>query len=229
MKIICAMNQKGGSGKTTLLLQLLIIAWLRGLVVTLIDLDPQRSAEKWSALREARTNDEEPVVVHAVADELSELLDEARARNVDLVLIDTPAAIDKTMIYAAAAADLIVVPTRTAQVDVDALDDTLTTLRKIHALAKAVVVINAPRAKEKKDKKDKDEASVREIVEKRFAVPIASVVIADMPEVSRSLDVGKGISEKSPRSAAAKDMMALFDWIDRRCSNLVGNGARVLS
>ena len=52
MKVECAMNQKGGAGKTTLLLHLLITAWLKGRVVSLIDLDPQRSAEKFYEHRE---------------------------------------------------------------------------------------------------------------------------------------------------------------------------------
>lgn len=219
MKVICAINQKGGAGKTTLLLHLLITAWRKGRAVSLIDLDPQRSAEKFADHREAKTAKDEPVIVHAVVDELSRVLDVARARGVDLVMIDTPAAIDKTMIYAAAAADLIVIPTRTSQMDIDALEETLTTLRNMHALAKAVVIVNAPRERDKKDKKGKDETAVRDLVERRFAVPLATVVIADQAELSRALDLGKGIAEKAPRSATARAVEELFDWLDTRCSN----------
>lgn len=210
------MNQKGGAGKTTLLLHLLITAWLKGAKVSLVDLDPQRSAEKWYAHREARTRKDAPVIVHALVDELSSVLEEARRKKVDLVMIDTPAAIDKTMIYSAAAADLIVVPTRTAQIDIDALEETLQTLKNMHALAKVVVVMNAPRAKDKKGKGGGDEVAVRDLAEKRFGVPVASVVIDDLADLSRSLDAGKGIAEQAPKSAAAKDIAALFKYLEKQ-------------
>ena len=67
MKVICAMNQKGGAGKTTVLLNLMITARAKGRKTTLIDLDPQRSAEKWADLREIRAKKDEPVIVHAVS------------------------------------------------------------------------------------------------------------------------------------------------------------------
>ncbi len=213
MKVICAMNQKGGAGKTTVLLNLMITARAKGRKTTLIDLDPQRSAEKWADLREIRAKKDEPVIVHALVDELNDILDEARERKLDLVMIDTPAAIDKTMIYAAAAADVIVVPTRTSQLDLDALEETLTTLRNMHALTKAVVVVNAPRTD---DKKGGDIAAVRALAENGFNVPVAGVVLADSGEISRALDAGKGIAEKSRSSAAAKAFATLFDWIDKR-------------
>lgn len=230
MLVICAMNQKGGSGKTTLLLHLLISAWLkkkqRRDSVSLIDLDPQRSAEKWSALRVDRIDKEVPVVVDAVVDELRSMLQEARTRGVDILLVDTPAVIDKTMIYAAAAADIILVPTRTSQVDLDALEETLQTLENMRALEKAVVVINAPRSAEKKPKTASDEPAVRALVEGRFRCPLAPVVIGDLAELSRALDSGRGIGEVAPRSAAAQSVDKLLEWLLKRGKLAVSQSGR---
>ncbi|MDX2156458.1 MAG: ParA family protein [Hyphomicrobiaceae bacterium] len=219
MRVWCAMNQKGGVGKTTLLLHLLVAAWLREREVCLIDLDPQGSAEQWADVREAKTRSGEPVVEHGMVDRLKDMLKAAEAKGVDLALVDTPGAVDRTMIYAAHAADLIIIPTRTSQLDLHSLEVTLETLEKMHALAKVVVVVNAVRANDKA-------VAVRELVEKRFAVPLVSVALRDRPEFSRSLDVGKGITEKSPKSAAARELEDLFDWLSKRDSRFTDPARR---
>src|SRR4051794_41087457 len=64
VRIWCVVSQKGGSGKTTLLLHLSVLAMAKGLVVSVIDLDPQRSAEQWAELRERVIGADEPPIVH---------------------------------------------------------------------------------------------------------------------------------------------------------------------
>ena len=47
MRTIAVVNQKGGSGKSTLAVNVSAALADRGTTVTLIDLDPHRSATRW--------------------------------------------------------------------------------------------------------------------------------------------------------------------------------------
>ena len=155
MRIWSVVSQKGGSGKTTLLLHVSIAAMAKGLAVSIFDLDPQRSAEQWAELRETLLKTEEPTVVHGAPIGLDGMIDAARDTDTDLVLIDTPPAVDKSMIYAAAAADVVIVPTRSSVLDQFALKETLDYLKRIGALAKTVVVLNAPSSDKKAKRRDR--------------------------------------------------------------------------
>ena len=129
MRVWAALSQKGGSGKSTIMLHLAIAATAADRIASVIDLDPQKSAEKWGALRGRKTKTDDPIIVHGLPSQLDSMLDKARETGHELVLIDTPPAIDRTTILVAAKADLIIVPTRTSILDLQALDDTLTILK----------------------------------------------------------------------------------------------------
>ena len=143
MRVWAAVSQKGGSGKSTIILHLAIAATDANRVASVIDLDPQKSAEKWAVLREHKTKADDPIVVHGLPSQLDSMLDKARETGHELVLIDTPPAIDKTTILVPAKADLIIVPTRTSILDEQALDETLTILKATQGVNRIVVVINA--------------------------------------------------------------------------------------
>ena len=51
MRVWAAVSQKGGSGKSTIILHLAIAATEANRIASVIDLDPQKSAEKWAVLR----------------------------------------------------------------------------------------------------------------------------------------------------------------------------------
>lgn len=197
---------------------LLIVAWLRKGKVCLIDLDPQRSAEKWWQLRAAKAAKNEPVIQWGMAGNLKEMLAAAEQKGVALSLVDTAGAIDRTLARAAAEANLVIIPTRTSQLDVQSLADTLGYLEDTKALGKAVIVINATRANE-------DAAAVRALAE-RYRVPVASIVLRDRAQYSKALDEGRGITEKSARSEAARDIQELFDWLEAHDASFATAPAR---
>ncbi len=217
MRVWCALNQKGGVGKTSLLLMLLIVAWMRLGKVCLIDLDPQRSAENWWNHRSKKTDETEPVIDAGVASRLKEMLAAAEHKGVALSLVDTPGSLDRTMTRAAAEAHLIIVPTRTSEIDLQSLDDTLSFLQDIRADKKAVVVVNCLRANE-------SIAGV-EAVAARFGVPVAAISLRDRVAFSKALDEGRGISEKAARSAAGKEIEALFKWLQQREAAIIAAAA----
>ena len=204
MRVWAAINQKGGVGKSTVVLNLAIASCAAGSVTSVIDLDPQKSAEQWSALREARLGTPDPVVVFGTAMHLDAMLGTARRTGTDLVIIDTPAAIDQTTIFTAEAADLIIVPTRGSILDAQALDGTLAVLRATKALHKAVVVLNATGSDER------DRGEVIRIARRKHKVPVLDVELEDRPDFRRTLGIGKGVTEHAPRGKAAQELMRLY-------------------
>lgn len=206
MRIWSVVSQKGGSGKTTLLLHVSIAAMAKGLAVSIFDLDPQRSAEQWAELRETLIKTEEPTVVHGAPIGLDGMIDAARDTDTDLVLIDTPPAVDKSMIYAAAAADVVIVPTRSSVLDQFALKETLDYLKRIGALAKTVVVLNAPSS-------DKKASAAIERCASDFGVDMLATTLEDQVDLVSSLRSGQGITESAPKRKAAKAVQAIYQQL----------------
>lgn len=204
MRTWSVVSQKGGSGKTTLVLHLAIAAAAEGMAVSVVDLDPQRSAERWSELREARVKDDELVVVHGTATGLAGMLKAARETGTGLALVDTPPAVDKSMIYAAAAADVVIVPTRSSVMDQFALRETLDYLKQIRALTKTIVVLNAASA----DKAAR--AETERLAGNEFGVGLLSVALADHVDLAASLRTGRGVTEAAPRRKAAKAVQEMY-------------------
>lgn len=219
MNIWSLVSQKGGSGKTTIAVYLALTAQLKGSVVSIIDLDPQRSAEQWSEMREARTGSQEPTVVHGTTNNLDAMLATCRDMSTDLVLIDTPPAVDRSMTYAAAAADLVIVPTRSDVFDEFSLRETLEYLSRIGALWKSVVVLNAP----SKDAAGRD--TINAMVSKEFGVRMLPAVIENQPLLSSALRTGRGAVESTPKLKPAKDIQKVYSELIRIQNELTA-GAR---
>lgn len=220
MRVWAALSQKGGSGKSTLVLHLAIAALAEKRITSVIDLDPQKSAEKWASLREETVGQQEPVVVHAIATKLPAMLESARKTKHQLVLIDTPPVIDQTTIYAAAAANLIIVPTRASILDKQALDDSLSTLKMQKALQKVVVVLNAAGSDANA------RSAILDLARKEHKVPVLDVELEDRPDFRRSLGLGKGITEHAPKGAAAQELTKVFKLLWRWDAKLAKTGKR---
>ncbi|MFN3868481.1 MAG: AAA family ATPase [Hyphomicrobiaceae bacterium] len=207
MRIWSVVSQKGGSGKTTLLVHLATAASAKGLAVSVIDLDPQRSAEQWAELREDKLRKDEPAVVHGDTLSLDGMLAAARETGTDLVLIDTPPAIDKSMIYAAAAADVVLLPTRTAYFDRLALAETLDYLKRIGALSKTLVIVNAPL------KDEAARAEVNRIASTNYGVTVLAHTLDENAALAKSLESGKGIVEAQPKGKPARALLEIYKTI----------------
>ena len=122
MKAIAVVSQKGGAGKTTLALHIAVAAELAGLSAAILDMDPQGTAERWGEWRK----EEPPAVVAAKTTTLARRLEQARAAEGDLVVIDTPPLAQAEAREAARAADLILIPCRPSAFDLDAIRITAT-------------------------------------------------------------------------------------------------------
>ena len=137
MLTIALVSQKGGSGKTTLALHLAVASAQAGRHAAIIDLDPQASAAHWADRREAAL----PTVLAAPASRLRPELDRALAAGVDLLYLDTAPHSDSAALKVARAADLVLIPCRTAILDLEAITDTVQFLATTGT--PALVVLNA--------------------------------------------------------------------------------------
>lgn len=130
MPVIALESAKGGTGKTTSTVYLaaaLVSSYPR---VTIVDADPQHSAADWS---DVATNSGEPLPFETIKVATARGLDQtvrSANRGRALVLIDTPPGHGELIDAATAAADLVVVTSQPAEMDVRGA---LNTLRVVSA------------------------------------------------------------------------------------------------
>ena len=207
MKVVGLLSRKGGSGKTTLAVHLAVAAQAGGRRVLLVDLDPQTSASAWWRARAAETPEMEP----ATPDRLPALLDAARKAGVDLVMVDTRPSVEADAAQVATLSDFVLIPTRPAILDLRAILATLDIVKG--AADRAALVLNAcqpPRGS--------GEASgtvdARNAL-KAFGVPVAPVAIVQRAALSHALVGGLTATETEPAGKAAKDIRALWRYVEK--------------
>jgi chromosome partitioning protein len=201
MKTIAMVSQKGGAGKTTVAVHLAVCAELAGKRAAIIDIDPQASALEWQSRRQADT----PEVIRATPEQLSGLLDQARANGADLVIIDTAPHSDRAAIVAAGLADLVLIPCRPAAFDVAAIGTTLGLLKLSKTTDRAAILLNAvpPRGAQT------DEAAAG-LAALTTVVPVR---LAHRAAYSHAVNDGRSVEEFEPHGKAAEEIRALYRWI----------------
>lgn len=116
MRVILVANPKGGSGKTTLSINLAGYLASQGQRVALLDLDRQKSATQWLAMRDPTL----PKI---------DLLTEGQKGSSDWLLIDSPAGLHgKNLERALKLAHKVVVPIAPSLFDIRASQEFLTAL-----------------------------------------------------------------------------------------------------
>src|ERR1700722_6829182 len=198
MKTLAVMSQKGGSGKSTLALHLAAEAATRGRKVLLLDLDPQGNLVGWAQ----RRGDELPPDVDAIhVAKLKAELTTAKAEGIDLVVLDTAPNADRPSVQAAEAADLILVPCRPAQFDLDAIRATLATVRLTRRPHR--VVLNAAPIRSRVV----DEAIA---VIRREGGQVSPVIVRQRVAFQHCLTDGRTAAEFEPGGAAAQEITQLL-------------------
>jgi chromosome partitioning protein len=200
MKILAIVSRKGGAGKTTIALHLAVAAEAYGLATAVFDLDPQASAALWADHR----GEQFPAVVPAQAPRLAALLAQARAKEADLVILDTAPHADGIASEAASLADAILIPCRPSALDLDAIGASIRLARAVNK--PAYVVINA--------------APVQgvETAETRTALAGAGVELAPMVLHQRKayaarMHEGRTAQEIEPTGKAAAEIRELMLWL----------------
>ena len=206
--VITIAQQKGGAGKTTLAAHL-AIAWAgQGHSVALVDIDPQGSLAAWHASRAERFGDGKMGLDFAAITGWRTAAEvERRARDHDIVVIDSPPHAETEAKLAIRAADLVVIPVQPSPMDVWATKPTLDLagLEKVPVL----VVLNRvpPRA-------NLTEAMLAKIAE--LGATIADARIGNRVGLATAMLEGRGITEAAASSRAAEEIAAVAAEILRR-------------
>ena len=115
MIVVAIASTKGGVGKTTLTASLAACAVADGQAVAVIDLDPQETLGVWWKMRGCPDNPQ-LVAGYSSAQEAIEML-KAKSK-VDWVFLDGPPGFISSIEEMIETADLVVIPTKTAMLDI---------------------------------------------------------------------------------------------------------------
>jgi chromosome partitioning protein len=198
-RVITVAQQKGGAGKTMVAANLaaLLAATER---VALLDIDPQRSLARWHALRAAQAR--APAIVFADVSgwRLAAALEKLRA-GYDWVLIDSPPQVETDARLAVRAADLVLVPMQPSLPDLWAAEGTFKLAREERRRL-AVLFNRVPPAARLR----------RQLAEALAAlpVPVLAATLGNRTVFATAFAQGLGVTEATPRSAAADEIRALL-------------------
>lgn len=217
MITISILGQKGGTGKTTVALGLAVAAYRAGKVVAVIDLDPQASAANW---KDRRTEDN-PAVVSAQSSRLRQTISAAEEMGAEIVVIDTAGRNDDSALNAARFADLVLIPTRTNIVELEALPAARDILR-LAGNPPAFVVLNGihPTA-------NRQAVEARELVQKTFELTCTPIHLCHRAAYADAMTTGRTPQELDEDGKAAAELDSLFrfsfEFVNSRTGEHVEN------
>ncbi len=206
--VITIAQQKGGAGKTTLAAHL-AIAWVgQGHSVALVDIDPQGSLAAWHASRAERFGDGKLGLDFAAITGWRTAAEvERRARDHDIVVIDSPPHAETEAKLAIRAASLVVIPVQPSPMDVWATKPTLDLAAQERVPVLLVLNRVPPRA-------NLTEAMLAKIAE--LGATVADARIGNRVGLATAMLEGRGITEAAASSRAAEEIAAVAAEILRR-------------
>jgi chromosome partitioning protein len=211
MRTIAFVTQKGGSGKSTIASSLAVAAAEAGERVFVIDMDPQASLVKWSAVR-----GEADIPVEAVdGPKLKAVLTALEKKGVTLVVIDTPAGQSLASDTAIKLADLTIVPARPNAFD---LWSSEMTRKAARSLKRDYVFLLNQCPPSQQSARVEEGLKALEAMGGLLTPPLSARV--DYQEAARH---GLGPTEFAPSGPAAEEIRKLWRSLKRR---LGGAGAR---
>jgi chromosome partitioning protein len=204
MKVVALGQQKGGVGKSAAAINLACQAIAAGHSAAIIDLDSEQgTTRKW---RERRNGTEQPVVVTANAGDLASKLAELKAAGVEWVFLDLPGRAAHVASVGFKESNLVVIPCRPLDVDVEASFDTIERV-KAAGIKYAYLMNIAPG--------NQDKARARQVagILRAHGHAVAEPIIVQRIEVPDGISAGLGVNEFRPKSESGKEFADLFKWI----------------
>ncbi len=203
MNVIVFASRKGGTGKSTLAAHLAAYCQKASRSCLLIDADQQGSLSLWHRLRKTG----EPPLKYVLRD-FNETLEQARIDGVEWVLVDTPPLATIDVSETVAAATLVVIPTRPAVFDLNAVTETIAAARL--ANKPFALVLNAVPPK-RLGTESPMALNARRSFE-ALEAPVWSGQITNRASLALSLADGAGVDEFSFDSRAASEEIGAL-WV----------------
>jgi chromosome partitioning protein len=208
MHVIAVASCKGGAGKTTLAGHLAVAAERAGVRPALVvDTDPQGNLAEWWDARQSHA----PMFAQALPERLSAGAERIASLGVQLLIIDTPPALEAKVSEIIGIADLVVIPVRPSPHDLRAVGATA-------ALAEQqgkpfVFVINAatPRTK------ILNEA----VLALSQHGTVAPVILHHRTGFAGSMIDGRTVLEVPGNDRSAREIELLWDYLNERLNNHV--------
>ena len=205
MKTLSLIAQKGGTGKTTLSIHLAVQASLAGLKVLLVDIDPQASATAWWRRRAA----DQPALIQSQGEALPEVLESASQQDYDLVVIDTAPHSSHASTRCAQLSDQVLIPTRPAILDLDAIGASTELVTDLGVKAR-IVLNGCPPPTRYGEPQIVAEARQALGV---YGVPVCDVAISQRAAFSHALIDGRAVTEFERKSKAALELDRLWNLL----------------
>ncbi len=182
----------------------------------IIDTDPQGSAHKWFERRQA----EHPGVIREMdADALPGLAKRARANGIGLLLIDTPGKAETMALAACELADLVLVPTRPTQFDLETLGTVKRTARIAERLERTFVMLSQCPTNSRRVVEQGEQAIAG------YGLPLLGPRFYTRADFSHAMTTGETAVEFDPSGKAAAEAASLFAWIQNHLSLTVPESA----
>lgn len=213
MTIITIHSQKGGSGKSTLAANIYIQAVHDNRSAAVFDLDPQASVthrfeQRQRTLVELMYGD----VPRAMP--MDEVIASIRDLDKELVILDTEPRSSERYVALARESDLVIVPVRPTVMDLEATADTVSVLKTAGALDRALFVIAQAPAK-RGLAENPDVIETQDVLDS-YGLDVASTIIRNRRDYSRSLNDGRGVVEAFPAGKAATEIKEFWKTIKER-------------
>ncbi|MBG1233974.1 ParA family protein [Aestuariivirga litoralis] len=206
MRTITFVTQKGGTGKSTLTANIAIAAEDAGLMVYVLDLDPQGSLKAWKK-RRAKWADEGVDVDTVEPGRIKTALTALQQAGIDLVVIDTAGRDTPATAAAISASDLCLVPVRPSIVDLEASSATVQSILRLERPF-AFVLNHCPPGR-----------NIR-ITDAGRALSAmghcAEPAIVTRHDYIDAMAHGMGVIEQNPDGKASTEIRELWTWIDNR-------------
>lgn len=200
MKVIGILNQKGGVGKTTLSTCLSVAFEEDKKKVLLVDLDPQATACFWNDTRKL----EYPAVISIQSVRLDSIIEGAKDKGADIVIIDG-AAIQRAITYdVARVSDYIMIPTKAAVFDVASMQDTIKALKQSNSIFSVLLNMVSPNGKELNDFKK---------LTNELGVTLCTTSLGNRKDFFRAQNVGLSVQEYNSHGKAAKEIKDVYKYI----------------
>jgi chromosome partitioning protein len=200
-QIITIAQQKGGAGKTTLAAQLAIVWARQGKRLALLDIDPQGSLAAWAELRKARLGDA------GLGFEFAALSGwrggewiERRAREADIVVVDSPPHAELETRIALRAAGLVLVPLQPSPLD---LWSSAMTFRLAREESRPILAV-LNRVPARSNLTDTIAGDLT-----RDGIRRAAATLGSRVAFAQAMAQGRGVVETAPAGIAAAEITAL--------------------